>query len=65
MGAPTTIEVLHDPSTPYWLSRALTDALERDPVKAANEAEVLAAVLRRRADELLRAGLRDQPFGQR
>ena len=65
MNAPTSIEVLHDPSTPSWLSRALTEALERDPVKAANEAEVLATVLRRRADELLAAGLRDLPFGRR
>lgn len=50
--APESV-LLSDPSASFWFKRALSDALQRDPVDAANEAEVLAEVLRERADRLL------------
>lgn len=43
--APTVPELLHDPACSHWLKQALTSALARDPVDAANDADVLAAVL--------------------
>jgi hypothetical protein len=42
---PTAIEILHDPASSTWLKQALASALCRDPVDAANDAEVLASVL--------------------
>ncbi len=50
---PTAEDLLEDPATPYWVGRALRSALDRDPVKAAAEAEVMARVLARRADKVL------------
>lgn len=52
---PSPQQLLADIATPNWLSRALRSSLDRDPVKAANEATVLARVLCRRADETLAA----------
>lgn len=43
--------VLND--TPRWLSHAAQELLTRDPVKAANEAEAFAEILRKRADRVL------------
>ena len=42
---PTVEDLLKDPSTSFWLRNALTSSLLRDPVDAANDAEVLARVL--------------------
>jgi hypothetical protein len=42
---PTVEDLLNDPSTSFWLRNALTSALLRDPVDAANDAEILARVL--------------------
>lgn len=39
--------------TPRWLAQAAQALLTRDPVKAANEAEVLAELLSKRADRIL------------
>jgi hypothetical protein len=44
---------LNDPSSSVWLHSALSSALERDPVDAANEAEALARLLRERAEEVV------------
>lgn len=52
---PSPQQLLDDPATPNWLLRALRSSMDRDPVKAANEATVLAQVLCRRADETLAA----------
>lgn len=38
-------EILSAPDASFWLKTALQSALLRDPVDAANDAEVLAAVL--------------------
>ena len=38
-----------DPALSYWFKCALTEALKRDPVDAANDASLLALVLDKRA----------------
>ncbi len=43
-------QILNGPGTSYWLKNALTAALDRDPVDAVNDAELLAIVLRHRAE---------------
>lgn len=48
-------EVLADPAAHYWLKDALHAALACDPVDAANDAEVLASLLRERATEIAAA----------
>ena len=60
---PTPDEILIAPDTSLWLKAALTSALDRDPIDAANEAELLAMVLAARANaklatEMARLGLR-------
>lgn len=50
--APGVHEILASPSTSFWLKDALQGALQRDPVDAANDAEVLAAVLAKRCAAL-------------
>ncbi len=42
-------QMLADPGLSHWFKRALLSALERDPVDAANDAELLYIVLDRRA----------------
>ena len=42
-------ELLADPAASHWLKSALGSALERDPVDAANDVDVLDNVLRARA----------------
>jgi hypothetical protein len=51
---PTIEEVLRDPSASFWLKAALRSALARNPVDAANDAEVLALLLDRRCRSMLR-----------
>jgi len=48
-------DILTDQEASEWLKSALRSALERDPVDAANDAEVLAQLLEERADRILRA----------
>lgn len=50
---PSIEEVLHDPAASLWLRNALLAALVRDPVDAANDAEVLARLLDRRCRSIL------------
>lgn len=57
-GVPTPEELFADRASPGWLIDALRRALDRDPVKAANEAAVLSQVLSKRADETLLAAQR-------
>ena len=49
-------QVLADPAASFWLKEALRSALTRDPVDAANDAEVLARLLDRRCQEILKRG---------
>lgn len=63
-GLPPTVEaILAEPSASNWLKDALRSAQARDPVDAARDAELLAAVLAARADaslaiQIARLGLR-------
>ena len=50
-------DVLDDPGTSEWLRGALRAALECDPVRAANDAEVLRVVLQQRAADAGAYGL--------
>lgn len=50
---PNVSRVLQDPSTSFWLRAALLSCLSRDPVDAANDAEVLALLLNERCRQLL------------
>ena len=50
---PQIDEILRDPAASFWLTNALRLALERDPVDAANDAEVLARLLDRRCRKVL------------
>jgi hypothetical protein len=45
--------VLADPAASHWLKDSLRLALLRDPVDAANDAEVLARLLLERCHEIL------------
>ena len=53
---PEIDHVLADPAASVWLRDALRSALDRDPVDAANDAEVLAQLLDQRCQEMLRLG---------
>lgn len=48
-GADGIAHTLNDPSASHWLRDALQSAMKRDPVDAANDAEVLARLLDERA----------------
>lgn len=45
--------ILADPASSYWLKDALRSALDRDPIDAAADAELLAHVLKDRANRAL------------
>lgn len=50
---PTIDAVLADPAASDWLKNALRAAAGRDPVDAANDADLLAALLDQRATAAL------------
>lgn len=49
-------DIVDDPATSTWLSLALQDAMVRDPIDAANDAETLERVLTMRAELAIRSG---------
>lgn len=49
--------IMADPAASHWLTGALKSALLRDPVDAANDAEVLAYILDRHCRLLLQQSL--------
>jgi hypothetical protein len=49
----TVEEIIADSATSLWLKEALSKALNRDPVDAANDAEFLAMILNARAEAAL------------
>jgi hypothetical protein len=53
----TSTQILADPSASFWIKDALRAALPRDPVDAANDAQVLAQVLDARCEEMLKTSL--------
>lgn len=46
-------EILQSQDVSYWLKDAIKAAMQRDPVDALNDAELLVKVLRRRVGKLL------------
>lgn len=56
-GLPTVEQILSDPATSQWLKQALSSALERDLVDAANDAELLAKMLDFRSKTALTADI--------
>jgi hypothetical protein len=49
-------QVLSDPAASFWLKDALRAALARDPVDAANDAEILFRLLDERLHKILSQG---------
>lgn len=45
--------VLTDSAASDWLKHTILDALKRDPIDAANDAEILSSLLTRRAEAVL------------
>lgn len=45
--------IFQDPAATFWLKDALRKALDRDPVDALGDAEILVEVLRARAEKVL------------
>lgn len=56
----TIQDVLNDPTASNWLKDALRSAMDRDPVDAANDAEILAVLLDNRSKGILQA---EMPHG--
>lgn len=54
---PTPEQILNNPATSFWLKDALTRSLQRDPVDASKDAELLSDLLFKRAADLLRTSL--------
>ncbi len=52
---PSIKDILEDPSASFWLRQALRGALARDPVDAANDAEMLVSLLDARCRGALRS----------
>jgi hypothetical protein len=50
---PEAEQIVGDPAASFWLKNALRAALTRDPVDAANDAEVLARILDQRCRNIL------------
>lgn len=60
---PDVETVLTDPAASHWLKVVLQSALTRDSVDAANDAEVLAAILRDRAQQQFERLTQGSPNG--
>lgn len=56
MTSPSAEQILNDPACSFWLKEALEKSLNRDPVDALNDAEILMAVLRGRLNALMGQG---------
>jgi hypothetical protein len=50
---PRMKKVLGSPDCSKWLAQALLTALDRDPVDAVNDAEILANLLKEYIDQIL------------
>jgi hypothetical protein len=57
-------DVLNDFSASYWLKNSLSSALQRDPIDASRDAELLARLLRERANALLTRATRKNMTGR-
>ena len=45
-------KILADPATSYWMMAAIGALLKRDPIDAAHDARLLAAIMEQRAKEI-------------
>lgn len=61
---PSVDAALRNLATSSWLKNALLTALERDPVQAANEAQLLFEILDAHASEVVERSLRHPHFEQ-
>jgi len=52
---PTIDQILGDPAASFWIKAALRSALSRDPVDAANDADLLAQVLELQCRSILKS----------
>ncbi len=52
MNIPSVADILSDPASSYWLKYAVVEAHKRDVVDALHDAELLAAILKRRLDKI-------------
>ena len=52
---PSIEQILHNQGTSFWLRDAIESSLKRDPVDAAQDAELLSSLLARRCDEILKS----------
>lgn len=52
------LKVAEDPSSSDWLKQSLIGAIDRDPVNAAGDAEVLCEILQMRAAAVLEGDFR-------
>ena len=52
---PSIEQVLQNQGTSFWLRDAIESSLKRDPVDAAQDAELLSSLLARRCDEILKS----------
>lgn len=59
------LQVAEDPAASGWLKTTLMDAINRDPVSAAEDAEVLRRILQLRAAAVQRAPSGRTPQGNR
>lgn len=50
-------DILNRQDTSYWLKNAIKTALQRDPVDAVKDAELLTEILRQRCEAILRGDL--------
>jgi hypothetical protein len=53
MKTPTITEVLESPCTHFYLKEALKVFLTKDPIDAANDAELLSELMRQRVENYL------------
>jgi hypothetical protein len=54
---PLCMKIMNDYAATFWLKRTLASALERDPVDALADAEVLARALREHCDNVLQRAM--------
>lgn len=52
----SALKVTEDPAVSFWLKNALIEAINRDPVDAAQDAEVLSRILNLRAAAAIQKG---------
>ena len=47
------IQLMHDPSTPFWARRVISEALDKDPIEAAQVLSLISELFSERADSII------------